>query len=155
MVYGRFWVQGRSLESSSTGLWLTPFLWMKKGRSFLLVDDDDDLVSFLLQLVEASSRSSSHGCSSVCVGMMLGNDSSFETGRTKSSSNRVSCRSSTCSSSEFRWLLGFWVWLQIEEWNSLNWVVLLKMMEWGGSACWSMMMMQCFRVQEINLWISS
>jgi hypothetical protein len=29
------------------------------------------------------------------------------------------------------------------------------MMEWGGSACWSMMMMQCFRVQEINLWISS
>jgi len=59
---------------------------MKKGRSFLLVDDDDDdLVSFLLQLVEASSRScSSHGCSSVCVGMMLGNDSSFETGRKKS-----------------------------------------------------------------------
>jgi hypothetical protein len=63
---------------------LPPFLWMKKGRSFLLADDDDELVRFLLQLVEASSRSSSHGCSSVCVGMMLGNDSSFETGRKKS-----------------------------------------------------------------------
>jgi len=35
MVYGRFWVQGRSLESSSTGLWLTPFFVDEERQELL------------------------------------------------------------------------------------------------------------------------